>query len=155
MEQRHQEVSSKSHFPPLEGNMLERGQRTGLGLSLREEAGRCMITCYLDLPWEYRDKRLQCLKSLGLQLPSWLAPSVKTWPNTSTLSAWSHEAHSGPCDPGEGKAGVTPAACPDTCSVFFVKGQVSPGWLSLPGEAQECLSSKDSTVPVFPLTRER
>lgn len=61
----------------------------------------------------------------------------------------------GPCDPGEGEAGVMPAACPDTCSVFFVKGQVSPDSLSLPGEAQGCLSSKDSTVPVFPLTCER
>lgn len=48
-----------------------------------------------------------------------------------------------------------PTACPDTCSVFFVKGQVYPGWLSLPGETQECLSSKGSTVPVFPLTHER
>lgn len=113
-----------------------------------------MTTCYPDLSWECRDKRLQCLKCLRLQLPSWLAPSVRTWPNTSTLNAWSREAHSGPSDPGEGEAGVMPAACPDTCSVFFVKGQVSPDSLSLPGEAQGCLSSKDSTVPVFPLTCE-
>lgn len=48
-EQRHQEVPDEYHFLPLA--ILERGQRTGLGLSLREEAGRCMTTCYPDLSW--------------------------------------------------------------------------------------------------------
>lgn len=62
-----------------------------------------------------------------LQLPSWLAPSVKAWRNTSTLNASSCEAHSGPRDRAEGAAGVMPAARPDTCSVLFVKSQVSPG----------------------------
>lgn len=38
--------------------------------------------------------------------------------------------------PGEGEAAVVPAACLATCSVLFVKGQVSPGWLSLAGGAQ-------------------
>lgn len=45
-----------------------------------------MTTCYPGLAWECSDKRLRCLKFFQIQLPSWPVPSVKTWPNTSTLS---------------------------------------------------------------------
>lgn len=123
VEQRHQEVSDKCHFPPLA--MLERGQRTGLGLPLRE--GRaCMTTCYPGLSWEYWDKRLQGLKYLGLQLPSWLSRPGQTSAQSMLDPARPIQAHVA----GEGEAGVMPAAHLDTCSVLFVNGQVSlAGWL--------------------------
>lgn len=45
-----------------------------------------VTTCYPGLAWECWDKRLRCLKFFQIQLPSWSVPSVKTWPNTSTLN---------------------------------------------------------------------
>lgn len=55
--------------------------------------GACTTTCYPDLSWECRDQRIQRLECLRRQLPSGLALSSKTWPNTSTLHAWSCEPH--------------------------------------------------------------